>query len=76
MIIGILKEPTDETRVSFLPDIAEIFIKRNIQLMAEQDAGANAFADDTAYQARGVIMAARNEVLSQANIILTIHPLS
>lgn len=76
MIIGILKEPTDETRVSFLPDMAETFIKRDIQLIAEQNAGANAFADDKAYQAKGVIMSTRNEVLSQADIILSIHTLS
>ena len=76
MTIGILKEPAAETRVSFLPEQAEAFIKKNIKVLAEQNAGANAYAEDAAYIAKGVTIESRAEVLAGADIILSIQPLT
>ncbi len=76
MTIGILKEPSPETRVSFLPDQAEAFVKRNITVLVEQDAGVNAYADNAAYTAKGAMVSERNAVLAESDIILSIHPLS
>mgnify|MGYP000912638392 CR=1 FL=1 len=76
MTIGILKEPTGERRVSLLPEQCEAFIKKNINLVIEHDAGMNAAASNAAYEARGVKLFSRKEALQQADIILSIHPLS
>ena len=39
MIIGVLKEPPPETRVSFLPEHIAIFKKLNVEILIETDAG-------------------------------------
>ena len=46
MIIGILKEPAFETRVSLLPEHVTALKKNNIEVVVEQHAGATAFATD------------------------------
>ena len=76
MTIGILKEPTGERRVSLLPEQSEAFIKKNIAVVIEPDAGLNAAATDAAYEAKGVKVASRKEVLQQSDILLSIHTLS
>ncbi len=76
MIVGILKENSQDNRVSLLPEQAETLIKKNITVLAEQNAGAAAFADDAAYAAKSVKTVSRQEVLSQSDLILSINPLS
>jgi NAD(P) transhydrogenase subunit alpha len=76
MTVGILKEPQGENRVSLLPDQADTLIKKSVQIIIEQGAGAHAFAYDAAYEAKGVSVASRNQVLEQSDLILTIHPLT
>ncbi|HRO45216.1 Re/Si-specific NAD(P)(+) transhydrogenase subunit alpha [Agriterribacter sp.] len=73
MIAGILKEPTGENRVSLLPEEAEALAKRNVEVRVESGAGDAAFADEHAYHAKGVSSYARNALLSQCDIILSIH---
>jgi NAD(P) transhydrogenase subunit alpha len=76
MTIGILKEPIPETRVSLLPDAVAPLIKQNISVQAEKNAGELAFASDGSYQSKNITVAERSTVLSAAQIILSIHPLS
>ncbi len=76
MIVGILKEPHGEKRVSLLPEQAEVLIKKNVQVILQTGAGALAFAADEVYQAKNVLIANRDEVLRTADIILSIHPLN
>ena len=76
MIVGILKEPQGEKRVSLLPEQAEVLIKKNVQVILEAGAGAHAFAADDLYKAKNVTVAHREEVLRSADIILSIHPLN
>jgi H+-translocating NAD(P) transhydrogenase subunit alpha len=76
MIAGILKEPTAEHRVSFMPEQAEALIKKGVTVYMESSAGANAFAADKAYIAKGASIQSRNEILANADLLLCIQPLS
>ena len=73
LIIGVLKEPGYETRVSLVPDIAAAFVKNNITVLVEQDAGAKAFHADRQYEAAGAKVVSRAEVLAQSHLILAIN---
>ena len=53
MTIGVLKEPSDETRVSLLPEAVAALSKKGISILIENGAGENAFADDESYQKVG-----------------------
>jgi NAD(P) transhydrogenase subunit alpha len=75
MIIGILKEPAFETRVSLLPEHVTFLKKHNIEVLVEQHAGVTAFATDEKYIEAGASIATRNEVFQQAHIILSINPI-
>jgi H+-translocating NAD(P) transhydrogenase subunit alpha len=76
MTLGILKEPSGENRVSLLPEQAHALLKKNVQLIIEAGAGANAFADDATYLSIGVQVASRIEVLKQSDVVLSIQLLS
>jgi len=76
MTIAILKEPTDEKRVSLLPEAAASLTKQNIVVKIEKNAGAAAFAADELYQSKNVSIAERTEILTTSDIILCIHALS
>lgn len=74
MTIGILKEPSDEKRVSLLPQQAAVLVKQNIQVLVETDAGAASFSSDEDYVAEGVVVAAQLEIFQTADVILSINP--
>lgn len=73
MIVGILKEPQGENRVSLLPEQVETLTKKGIQVIVEDGAGANAFANNDAYTTKGASIANRNDVISKADLLLCIH---
>jgi len=73
MIIGILKEPQGENRVSLLPEQVETLIKKNIQVIVEDGAGANAFSSNDLYKAKGATITTRSEVMQQADMLLCIN---
>ena len=75
MIIGLLKEPSFETRTSLLPEHAAALKKMNVELIIESGAGASAYATDDKYVANGATVGTRNEVLQKADLILTINPI-
>src|SRR5437764_501188 len=76
MITGILLEPAPERRVSLLPEQAETLIKKNISVLTETHAGKQAGSPDGVYAQRGVTVTGRSEILQQADLILSIHPLT
>ncbi len=76
MLIGVLKEPSTETRVSVLPETVSAFIKLNAKVMVEQGAGTNAFANDADYISSGATIGSRAEVLQKADLLLAIHALA
>jgi H+-translocating NAD(P) transhydrogenase subunit alpha len=74
MIVGILKEPSFENRVSLLPEQIEVLIKKNIEVLIENNAGFNAFASNNAYTSKGAKIVSREEVLQQSDVLFFIHP--
>jgi len=75
MIIAVLKEPAPETRVSLLPEHIATLHKWNCTVWIEQDAGRASFAPDQKYIEAGAVIQDRAEILSDANLILSINPL-
>jgi H+-translocating NAD(P) transhydrogenase subunit alpha len=73
MIIGILKEPAHETRVSLLAEAVATLTKKNITVLIETDAGAKAFCNNADYEKAGAEIKSRAEVLTSSNLLLTIH---
>ncbi len=73
MIIGVLKEPLPETRVSILPEHVAILKKINADVLVENDAGEKAYAPDDKYMESGAQVASRDEVLKNSDIILSLH---
>lgn len=73
MIIGILKEPIEEKRVVTLPEIAGQLAKLNFEVFVETGAGSRAFAADTDYQQAGTKITSREEIISNADLILSIN---
>ncbi|MFN8244504.1 MAG: Re/Si-specific NAD(P)(+) transhydrogenase subunit alpha [Ferruginibacter sp.] len=76
MIIGVLQEPSFETRVSLLPEHIAAFSKLNVEVCVENNAGQRSFAADDKYVAAGAVIAGREQVLGSADIILSVHPLT
>lgn len=73
MIIGVLKEPSPETRVSLLPEHITILKKWNVEVCIEYNAGVTAFASDEKYAEAGATVKSRNEVLQTSDLILSIN---
>jgi NAD(P) transhydrogenase subunit alpha len=76
MTIGVLKESSPETRASLLPEHVLAFQKMQVNILVENGAGANAFASDKKYEEEGAKIISRQEVLSNADIILSINNLA
>ncbi len=74
MIIGILKEPAHETRVSLLAESAAVLVKKGVTVWVENGAGEQSFCNNEEYEAAGAVLKTRNELLSSSEILLSIHP--
>ena len=75
MIIGVLKEPSPETRVSLLPEHITILKKWNVEVCIEANAGVTASANDEKYTEAGATIRSRNEVLQSSDLLLSINTL-
>jgi len=73
MTIGVLKESTDETRVSLLPEAVATLTKKGITVLVEQGAGEKAFSNDGEYEKAGASIKSREELLKSSAILLCIH---
>ncbi|MFZ1529231.1 MAG: Re/Si-specific NAD(P)(+) transhydrogenase subunit alpha [Ferruginibacter sp.] len=76
MIIGVLKEPAFETRVSLLPEHIALLKKLKTEVWTESSAGENAFADDEAYKKAGAEIMSRTDILQKADLVLSINLLA
>ncbi len=74
MTIGVLKEPSFETRVSLLPDAVAALTKKGITVYVEKDAGSTAFSNDEDYVKAGAKITNAEELIRDADIILSIQP--
>jgi len=73
MIVGVLKEPSFETRVSLLAESVSVLTKKNVQVWLESGAGDKSFCSDGDYTQQGALIKTRQDILSQADILLSIH---
>lgn len=73
MIVGLLKEPAHETRVSLLAEAVAVLTKKNITVWVESGAGDKAFCGDQEYVQAGALIQPRATILSDADICLSIH---
>lgn len=76
MIIGVIKESGNDTRVSLMPDAVATLTKKGITVWVENDAGKKAFAYDADYEKRGAVIKTFDEILNSADILLFINPTS
>lgn len=74
MVIGILKEPVTEKRVSLLPETVEQLRKLQVNVIVEDGAGVNAFAANNDYKRSGASVASKEELIKQADLLLRIAP--
>jgi NAD(P) transhydrogenase subunit alpha len=74
MIIGVLKEQAPETRVSLVPEVVTALVKMNVEVWVEQGAGDTAFHSDKAYTDAGASIKNAGDIMSSADLVLTINP--
>lgn len=73
MIIGVLKEQQQESRVSLVPEVVAALVKMNATVYVEQGAGEHAYFNDAAYTDAGAAIKDRNSIVAEADILLTIN---
>ncbi len=76
MVIGVLKEPGNETRVALLPGEVKTITGMKVDVWIESDAGQQAFAKDSEYSEAGGTIKSRQEILSGADVVLQINEIS
>lgn len=76
MILGILKETNNDKRVSLLPEQAAVLVAKQVNVVVETGAGNAAYAADATYTDKNVSVKDRATVLSTADLVLSINPLS
>ncbi len=75
MVIGVLKEPPQETRVSLLAETVAVLIKKGTDVWIESGAGENAFCSNSDYEKVGAAIKSAEDIYSSSDLILTINPL-
>jgi H+-translocating NAD(P) transhydrogenase subunit alpha len=74
MIAGILRERGTEKRVSLLPGEVPILKKMGIEVLVEHSAGDRAYTDDNSYRSAGAQTVERKEVITKAEMLLSVNP--
>lgn len=74
MVVGILKESAPETRVAMIAEGVSDLIKIKASVLVEKGAGEGCFLADQEYVKAGANIAGRAEVLSKADLIISIAP--
>lgn len=76
MVIGVLKEPAPEKRVSLLPETVQQLKKLQVDFLLEEGAGINAFAGDEDYVKNGASVKSKAEVIQQSDVLVRITALN
>lgn len=74
MILGLLKEPGDETRVTLLPENVKVLTDLKVNVLVEENAGQKAFTADQLYLETGAEVVSRKTVFEKADVLLQIQP--
>lgn len=75
MILGVLKEPSPETRVSLHPEAVKSLSAAGNKVLIEKGAGEASFLSDEVYKEAGAQILERSTVLKDAEMIFQITPL-
>ena len=73
MIVGVLGEPSFESRVSLLAEGVAVLVKRKLEVWVQAGAGLSAYCPNAAYTSVGAMIKSREEILSKADLLLGIH---
>ena len=75
MRLGVLQETyPNERRVALIPALAPMYAKLGFEVLVQSGAGEGAYHTDDAYrQAGATVLPTREEVLAQADIVLTVR---
>ena len=76
MVIGFIKEREGENRASILADSAAALTKIKAEVWVEPGAGAKSFEKDEDYVTAGAALKSREDILTKADVILSIQPLT
>lgn len=71
--IGVLKEPSFESRVSVMPETVTALVKKGIKVLVETSAGVMAHAGDDLYVQAGAEIGSRQQIVQAAQVLLSIH---
>jgi len=74
MILGLLKEHGNETRVALLPEVVQSLVELKAEVLTEKGAGENAFATNDLYEKAGAKIVSRKEIFQKADVLLQIQP--
>ena len=72
MVIGVLKEPEFEKRVSILPEAVKTLKKLKADIVIEKGAGERAYASDEEYAEAGAELLDINKVIEKSDVLLSI----
>ncbi len=73
MILGLLKEHGEETRVALLPETVQAFTDLKVEVLVEKGAGEKAFTTDAGYESAGAKIVSRDELYDKAEVLLQIQ---
>lgn len=73
MTVGVLKEPSHETRVSLLPEAVAALTKKGLAVVVQSGAGLRSSASDVDYEKAGARIASAEEVINAADVILSVN---
>jgi NAD(P) transhydrogenase subunit alpha len=74
MILGLLKEHGNETRVAILPEVVQSLVELKTEVLTEKGAGEKAFAPNDQYEKAGAKVVSRKEIFEKADVLLQIQP--
>ena len=74
MKIGVIKE-SDDNRVAIIPATIKKLTPLGFECFIEKEAGAKSFFLDESYEAEGATIESRENIISNSDILVSIHPL-
>ncbi len=74
MLLGLLKEHGNETRVALLPENVKNLVSQKVGVIVEEGAGAKAITSDNDYADAGAVIVSRQEIFEKADVLLQIQP--
>lgn len=73
-ILGVLKEPANEKRVSLTVDTVKQLVADGYQVVVESGAGVSASQEDSHYSDVGCTIASRDKVVQDSDVLFRINP--